>query len=160
MQLHAQQRYSDFQRQLWLQMRQIDTNFIYDEKLFRQVKLMSIIGPSALPPDQLDRVSQAAVEAREILSLNTSSFSNIQYNRLINDMLAIYNGASICAFEQPFHCGLRLSPDLKNIMAKSRDWEELTFVWTEWRRKSGRNMRELFEQLVDLTNEAARFNSE
>lgn len=83
-----------------------------------------------------------------------------QYNRLINDMLAIYNGASICAFEQPFHCGLRLSPDLKNVMAKSRDWEELTFVWTEWRRKSGRNMRELFEQLVDLTNEASRFNSE
>lgn len=74
-------------------------------------------------------------------------------------MLAIYNGASICAFEQPFHCGLHLSPDLKNIMAKSRDWEELTFVWTEWRRKSGRNMRELFEQLVDLTNEAARYNS-
>lgn len=75
-------------------------------------------------------------------------------------MLAIYNGASICAFEQPFHCGLRLTPELKNIMAKSRDWEELTYVWTEWRRKSGRNMRELFEQLVDLTNEAARFNSE
>lgn len=74
-------------------------------------------------------------------------------------MLAIYNGASICAFEQPFHCGLHLSPDLKNIMAKSRDWEELTYVWTEWRRKSGRNMRELFEQLVDLTNEAARYNS-
>lgn len=57
LQLHAQQRYSDFQRLLWLQMRQIDTSFIYDEKLYRQVKLMSIIGPSALPPDQLDRVS-------------------------------------------------------------------------------------------------------
>lgn len=44
-------------------------------------------------------------------------------------------------------------------MAKSRDWEELTWVWTEWRRKSGRPMRDLFEQLADLTNEAAKYNS-
>lgn len=68
-QLHAQQRYSDFQRLLWLQMRQIDTSFIYDEKLFRQVKLMSIIGPSALPPDQLDRVSTSCI----LLSPHTSN---------------------------------------------------------------------------------------
>jgi hypothetical protein len=44
-------------------------------------------------------------------------------------------------------------------MAKSRDWDELTWVWTEWRRKAGKPMRDLFEQLVDLTNEAARYNS-
>jgi hypothetical protein len=44
-------------------------------------------------------------------------------------------------------------------MAKSRDWDELTWVWTEWRRKAGRPMRDLFEQLVDITNEAARYNS-
>lgn len=46
------------------------------------------------------------------------------------------------------------------IMAKSRDWDELTWVWTEWRRKTGRPMRDLFEQLADLTNEAAKYNSE
>lgn len=44
-------------------------------------------------------------------------------------------------------------------MAKSRDWNELTWTWVEYRRKTGRNMRELFEQLVDLTNDAARVNS-
>lgn len=44
-------------------------------------------------------------------------------------------------------------------MAKSRDWDELTWVWTEWRRKSGRPMRDLFEQLSDLTNDAAKYNS-
>lgn len=44
-------------------------------------------------------------------------------------------------------------------MAKSRDWDELTWVWTEWRRKSGRNMRDLFEQMVDLTNDAAKYNN-
>lgn len=44
-------------------------------------------------------------------------------------------------------------------MAKSRDWDELQYVWTEYRRKTGRDMRELFEQMVDLTNEAAHYNS-
>lgn len=44
-------------------------------------------------------------------------------------------------------------------MATSRDWEELQYTWTEFRRKSGRDMKDLFEQMVDLTNEAARQNS-
>ncbi|XP_061518111.1 angiotensin-converting enzyme [Anopheles gambiae] len=134
--LAAQQRYNDFQRLLWDQMRRIDQTKIFDDKLYRQVRLMSIIGPSALPPDQLDR-----------------------YNRIVNDMLAIFNGATICAYEQPFECGLRLQPHLKDIMAKSRDWNELQYTWLEWRRKSGRNMRDLFEQLVDLTNDAGRVNN-
>lgn len=95
-------------------------------------------------------------------------------------MLAIYNSATICGYEQPFQCSLRLQPHLREviltlkvigarilifrnnfqIMAKSRDWDELTWVWTEWRRKSGRPMRDLFEQLADLTNEGAKYNSE
>lgn len=45
------------------------------------------------------------------------------------------------------------------IMAKSRDWEELLYVWSEWRRKSGENIKDMYEQLVDLTNEAANYNS-
>lgn len=74
-------------------------------------------------------------------------------------MLAIYNKADICRFEQPFNCGLRLQPQLKEIMATNRDWEELQYTWTEFRRKSGRDMRDLYEQLVELTNEAAHYNN-
>lgn len=44
-------------------------------------------------------------------------------------------------------------------MAKSRDWDELVYVWSEWRRKSGENMKDMYEQLVELTNEAANYNS-
>lgn len=88
----AQQRYANFQRLLWDQMRQIDQSRIFDPNLYRQVRLMSIIGTNALPPDQLDR-----------------------YNRIVNDMLAIFNSADICAFEQPFKCGLKLQPHLKTV---------------------------------------------
>lgn len=44
-------------------------------------------------------------------------------------------------------------------MAKSRDWEELVYVWSEWRRKSGENIKDMYEQLVEITNEAAYHNS-
>lgn len=44
-------------------------------------------------------------------------------------------------------------------MAKSRDWDELVYVWSEWRRKSGENIKDMYEQLMELTNEAANYNS-
>ncbi|XP_031632391.1 homeobox protein 2-like [Contarinia nasturtii] len=53
----AQQRYSYYQRELWEKIQTIDKSRIYDDKLYRQVRFMSIIGPNALPPDQFDRVS-------------------------------------------------------------------------------------------------------
>nr|CAD7428473.1 unnamed protein product [Timema monikensis] len=43
-------------------------------------------------------------------------------------------------------------------MARSRDWDELQYVWTEWRRKSGQKIRDLYEQLVELSNQAAKLN--
>lgn len=39
----------------------------------------------------------------------------LKYNRIINDMLAIYNSATICGYEQPFHCSLRLQPQLREV---------------------------------------------
>lgn len=160
LQLKAQQRYADFQRVVWDEMRHIEKDRILDPKLFRQVFLMSNIGASALPPDQLDRVSNSIICCKAKIYIKIVFFYfMLQYNRLVNDMLAIYNQASICRFEQPFNCGLRLQPQLKELMATNRDWHELQYTWSEFHRKSGRDMRDLYEQLADLTNEAARYNN-
>lgn len=47
-------------------------------------------------------------------------------------MLAIFNGAQICAFERPFECGLRLQPHLKDVRIfkhlKVQDIEERAFA--------------------------------
>jgi peptidyl-dipeptidase A len=43
-------------------------------------------------------------------------------------------------------------------MGRSRDWDELQFSWIEWRRLTGQKMRDLFEQVVDLSNQAAQLN--
>ena len=49
--------------------------------------------------------------------------------------------------------------DLNVIMARSRDWDELQHVWIEWHRKTGQKIKELYVQLVDLSNYAAQLNS-
>ncbi|XP_020294952.1 angiotensin-converting enzyme [Pseudomyrmex gracilis] len=134
--LEAQRAYADFQYQAWLLTSKIDLFTIQDPIIRRRIRYLSVVGPSALPPDQLDR-----------------------YNRLINDMLAVYNGATICGYNDPFRCGLRLYPDISQIMAKSRDWDELQYVWTEWRRRSGTPIKDLYQQLVTLNNDAARLNN-
>lgn len=50
--------------------------------------------------------------------------------------------------------------DISRIMAKSRDWDELQWVWVEWRRRSGSQIRELYGQLIHLNNDVAEQNSE
>ncbi|XP_037815729.1 angiotensin-converting enzyme [Lucilia sericata] len=134
--LNAQQLYVEFQRLVAQQSRLINKELIFDRRLYRQLMLQSEVGPNALPLESLDR-----------------------YNRLINEMLYIYNGASICAYQQPFLCNLRYIPDLKEIMSKSRDWDELQHTWVEYHRKAGREMRDGYEQLVDVMNEVAFSNN-
>ncbi|KAK9881011.1 hypothetical protein WA026_014354 [Henosepilachna vigintioctopunctata] len=135
--LNAQQAYSEFQHGLWELINRLEKlENIQDPIISRQLRYYSIVGPAALPPDQLDR-----------------------YNRLINDMLSVYNSATICAHNEPFRCGLRLQPDLVSIMASSRNWDELQFVWTEWRRNTGQQIKDTYEQMVQISNEAARLNN-
>ena len=45
-------------------------------------------------------------------------------------------------------------------MARSRDWDELQHTWVEFRRRTGQYIKDMYDQLVDLTNEAAKLNSE
>jgi len=52
-----------------------------------------------------------------------------------------------------------LISELTELLIKSRDPEELRHVWIEWRRKTGEQVRDLYQQYVDLSNKAARLNS-
>uniref|UniRef100_W8AG00 Angiotensin-converting enzyme n=2 Tax=Ceratitis capitata TaxID=7213 RepID=W8AG00_CERCA len=134
--LNTQQHYVDFLRLVAEQSKTINKDLILDRRLYRQLMLQSEAGPNALPIETLDR-----------------------YNRLINEMLYIYNEASICAYQQPFVCNLRYIPELKEIMSKSRDWDELQHTWVEYHRKAGREMRDGYEQLVDVMAEVAYVNN-
>ncbi|NXU79541.1 ACE enzyme, partial [Oreotrochilus melanogaster] len=51
-----------------------------------------------------------------------------------------------------------LSSDLTDIMATSRDYEELLFAWKGWRDASGKKMKKNYKRYVELSNKAAVLN--
>ncbi|KAH8393573.1 hypothetical protein KR200_005006 [Drosophila serrata] len=152
--LNAQQRYVEFQRITAEQSKRINKDLIFDRRLYRQLMLQSEVGPNALPLDVLDRV-------RCFIPCLMNCLKNPlpQYNRLLNEMLFLYNSAGICAYQQPFQCDLHYIPHLKDIMAKSRDWDELQHTWVEYHRKAGRGMRDSYEQLIDVMQDVASVNN-
>lgn len=44
-------------------------------------------------------------------------------------------------------------------MSKSRNFDELKHVWHQWHQQSGGKMRSHYQHFVELSNEAARMNS-
>lgn len=112
-QLEAQLQNSELQRAVRETLNQVDLNLVDNPDLARQIRLLSVIGPAALPPDQLDRVSPALAWKNYQLSSGHAKYNRsifLQYNGLINSMLAVYNSATICAHREPLRCGLRLDP--------------------------------------------------
>ena len=54
-----------------------------------------------------------------------------------------------------FSTNYYIQKDLSNIMAKSRDYEELKETWINWRNSAGKPVRELYKEYVRLGNKAA-----
>ncbi|XP_077108784.1 angiotensin-converting enzyme isoform X2 [Ranitomeya variabilis] len=77
-----------------------------------------------------------------------------EYNQIVSDMETIYSKAKVCKGDK---C-MPLDPDLTEIMAKSRDYDELLFAWKGWRDVSGKLMRGKYTRYVELGNEAATLN--
>lgn len=48
---------------------------------------------------------------------------------------------------------------MTEILASSKDPEELKHVWIEWRKMPGAKVKDLFTEYVILSNEAALLNS-
>lgn len=49
---------------------------------------------------------------------------------------------------------------LEHVMANSRDYSERMHVWEGWRREVGKRMRPMYEDYVDLKNEASKLNGD
>ncbi|KAK2853827.1 hypothetical protein Q5P01_006488 [Channa striata] len=78
-------------------------------------------------------------------------------SKVMSEMSTIYSTATVCLMDDPFNCQT-LEPGLEDIMANSQNYAERLHVWEGWRKEVGKRMRPLYEDYVDLKNEAAKLN--
>lgn len=90
-----------------------------------------------------------------------------QLKTLIADMENVYGTGKICPYQKENsksspsddpECNLELEPELTVLLAESKDYDELTHVWTAWRNSTGKPIRAQFVRYVELMNEKARRN--
>ncbi|XP_008290762.1 angiotensin-converting enzyme 2 [Stegastes partitus] len=78
-------------------------------------------------------------------------------SKIMSEMNTIYSTATVCLKDDPLNCQT-LEPGLEDVMANSQNYAERLHVWEGWRREVGKRMRPLYEDYVDLKNEAAKLN--
>ena len=105
---------------------------LQNQDLRRKLRKISNIGTSALPKEKLE-----------------------EYNNITTKMARIHSTAKVPAYGDKSK-KLSLDPGITEAMAKSTDPKELEYYWTEWRKVTGKEMRDLYVRYVELTNEAAR----
>lgn len=71
----------------------------------------------------------------------------------------IYSTAKICDYKNQTKCDLALEPEITELLMKSRDPEELKFIWTQWRKATGEKMKTLYIKYVELSNMVATLNN-
>ncbi|CAG0883552.1 unnamed protein product, partial [Darwinula stevensoni] len=124
-----------YRKEAWKNVTSFDWEEFRDPELKRLFKLLSILGTAALPDEKYTRLGE-----------------------LQNQMIDIYSMATICDHKDRSRCNLTLEPDLERKMASVRDADELQWIWEQWREATGKKMREIFSEFVDLSNEAAKAN--
>uniref|UniRef100_A0A8C3L470 Angiotensin-converting enzyme n=1 Tax=Chrysolophus pictus TaxID=9089 RepID=A0A8C3L470_CHRPC len=112
--------------------RQFDPSDFQDETVTRILNKLSVLERAALPEDEL-----------------------MEYNTLLSDMETTYSVAKVCRENNTCH---PLDPDLTDILATSRDYNELLFAWKGWRDASGAKIRDKYKRYVELSNKAAVLN--
>ena len=116
--------------------KKFDATKLNDRDLKRKLKQISEIGASALPKDKLE-----------------------EYNKITTKMAKIYSTAKVPDYKDRSK-KLSLDPGITEALAKSTDPRELEYYWTEWRKATGREMRDLYIRYVELANEAARYEEQ
>ncbi|KAL1021764.1 hypothetical protein UPYG_G00017680 [Umbra pygmaea] len=81
-----------------------------------------------------------------------------QLTRVMNEMSVIYSTGTVCKMNDPFDCQT-LEPGLESVMADmDSNYYKRLHVWEGWRVEVGKKMRPLYEDYVDLKNQAAKLN--
>ncbi|XP_072501967.1 angiotensin-converting enzyme isoform X2 [Notamacropus eugenii] len=84
---------------------------------------------------------------REMERASLSKDDLKEYNKLLTNMETIYNVAEVCLEEGPcmfLECGEPKDKALTEVMASSRNYDELLWAWQGWRDSVGRQLRPIY----------------
>nr|AMO02511.1 angiotensin-converting protein 1 [Tityus serrulatus] len=136
--LEESSKYAEFQKEAWQNITSFAWKDFKDPLIRRWFKKLSILGKAALPNDQLKELDE-----------------------LIADMKNIYSTSKVCPFnskETDENCNLSLEPELTEILTKSRNYDELAYIWKAWRDVSGKRVKDKYIRFIELSNKAAELN--
>ncbi|NXP15132.1 ACE2 enzyme, partial [Thinocorus orbignyianus] len=105
--------------------------------------------------DDLTKLQIQSLQDRGSSVLSPEKYSRL--STVLSTMSTIYSTGTVCKVNNASEC-LVLEPGLDVIMANSTDYDERLWAWEGWRAGVGRMMRPLYEEYVELKNEAAKLN--
>ena len=70
-----------------------------------------------------------------------------------SELASIYAKAKVCSNNGTCYS---FEPVLSNIMATSRDYDQLLWAWEGWANATGFFMKDLYTEMISLQNKAAR----
>lgn len=114
-----------------------------DGDLKRIFKGLTNLGVAALP----------AEKTAEMINLRQEMESN-------------HAKAKVCPYRKagapqpkPEECTLGLEPEIKEILEESNDYDELLHVWSQFREKAGKPVKEKWVKVANILNEGSRANN-
>lgn len=154
--LQASMDYTAFYRtKLWPLYNSFDWRKFKSSSLKRRFRIETQLGVGALDDDRLRTYMELTSNMTKIFSM--VKVCDFQVTSIM--LLIPYQNVFIPIFVQDRNkCEKRLDPDLTDIMASSRDPEELAYYWTALRDASGALMPQQYSEFVTIANEVAHLN--
>jgi len=139
--------FAKFEKEQWQEVVKFPWKNFQDPLLRRQFKKFSILGTAALPEDKRARLDKVVAEMQRI-------YSTTKLRKWRDSALPLPPGV------QDEESNITLEPDLTLFFASgTNNTCKLKYYWHGWHGKVGRTVKPLFEEYVNLTNEAARLNN-
>ncbi|XP_045596886.2 angiotensin-converting enzyme [Procambarus clarkii] len=157
--LIRQMEWSDFHRTKWNEAITFAWKNFTNSPIRRMFSFVTVLGKAALPKEKLQELTELIQDMKTAYSTAKICKYDPTKRRLPNGDYDYYTDFDV---EDDNEIGcvptLSLEPDLTQLMARSRDPEELRYVWRAWREAAGKPLRSKYIRFVELANEAARLN--
>uniref|UniRef100_A0A0K8R9M6 Putative dipeptidyl peptidase/kininase n=1 Tax=Ixodes ricinus TaxID=34613 RepID=A0A0K8R9M6_IXORI len=122
------------EKEVWKNVTQFKWTGFKDEETRTIFRRLSVLGTAILPEDK-----------------------QTELVKIISDMDSNHEGGKICPFVRKTNtsdeCNVPLEPTIKNTLQDSRNYEELLYVWNEWRKVAGKPVKAKYFRYVELENE-------